>query len=627
MATFKVGIIGCGRPWRTEGATGFGMGHLHAAGYLVSPDCELVAAADINSENLAAFCEQHKVPRGYLDVDEMFAREHLDIVSICLWPHLHAPMVFKAVQAGVKAIHCEKPMAPTFGEARKMVELCAAHNVVLTFNHQRRFAWPFRKARELLDGGAIGELERIEAIAPNLYDWGTHWFDMMFFYNHETPVEWVIGQIDARGGHAIFGVVVEGQGLSFFKWRNGVTGLMVTGERWLYEQGTPLRSFSCGNRLVGSDGVIEVDVRDGPRLRLRNSKTGGRWEEIQVEGGIHDDALHIAAILDLVDALKSGREPELSGRKALQATELIFATYESSRRRGRVDLPLEIEDSPFLSMLNAADITTWPAGDVIANGIRIHYHRTGRNRPPLVLAHGFSDNGLCWTPVARALEMEYDVIMYDARGHGLSEAPEDGYTGADQAADLAGLIQALGLDKPAIIGHSMGAATAALTAALYPGLIGRLVLEDPPWRDDLWPELTPEELARRFEEEQARIIERKALSRETLMAQCRQESPTWDEAELGPWAESKRQLSPHALKFFRQKPTPWRQVVAKIACPTLLITADPARGALVTPEIAAEICALNPLVSTVHISGAGHNIRREAFEAYMAAVRGFLKQT
>jgi hypothetical protein len=51
--------------------------------------------------------------------------------------------------------------------------------------------------------------------------------------------------------------------------------------------------------------------------------------------------------------LKTGREPELAGRRALQATELIFATYESSRKRGRVDLPLQIEDSPLLSMLQA----------------------------------------------------------------------------------------------------------------------------------------------------------------------------------------------------------------------------------------------------------------------------------
>ena len=60
----------------------------------------------------------------------------------------------------------------------------------------------------------------------------------------------------------------------------------------------------------------------------------------------------VAAVLDLVDAVKTGREPELSGRKALQATELIFATYESSRRRAKVMLPLEEEDSALLAMLD-----------------------------------------------------------------------------------------------------------------------------------------------------------------------------------------------------------------------------------------------------------------------------------
>jgi UDP-N-acetylglucosamine 3-dehydrogenase len=64
----------------------------------------------------------------------MLAKESLDIVSICLWPHLHAPLVVEAAQAGVKAIHCEKPMAPTWEEAKKMMAICDEQNVQLTFN-------------------------------------------------------------------------------------------------------------------------------------------------------------------------------------------------------------------------------------------------------------------------------------------------------------------------------------------------------------------------------------------------------------------------------------------------------------------------------------------------------------
>jgi hypothetical protein len=53
-----------------------------------------------------------------------------------------------------------------------------------------------------------------------------------------------------------------------------------------------------------------------------------------------------------IDCLQSGKEPLLSTRNAIRATELIFATYESARRGGRIHLPLDIEDSPLISMLN-----------------------------------------------------------------------------------------------------------------------------------------------------------------------------------------------------------------------------------------------------------------------------------
>ncbi len=78
------------------------------------------------------------------------------------------------------------------------------------------------------------------------------------------------------------------------------------------------------------------------------------WQEVALppgEGSLGDVVGR--GVLDLINALKTGREPELSARKALQATELIFATYESSRRRGHVDLPLQIDDSPFLEMLQS----------------------------------------------------------------------------------------------------------------------------------------------------------------------------------------------------------------------------------------------------------------------------------
>lgn len=351
MAKLKTGIIGCGRPHRQPGATGSGMSHAHARGYNASPDIELTALADIVLENAQAFAEEHGAARVYQDYREMLEKEQLDMISICTWPHLHAPMVIDCAQFGVRAIHCEKPMATTFGDARRMVEAAEKHGVQLTFNHQRRFGAPFRKAKELLKSGAIGDLQRLEARCSNLYDWGTHWFDMMFFYNDETPVEWVLGQIDVSEARTIFGAWVESQGLSHFKFQNGVYGLLVTGF-----EAMPIAE----NRLIGSEGIIEVGGGEGQNLRVW-AKGQSDWQSVPDDEGLHGNDAISRGIQDAIDALQAGREPELSARRALRATELIFATWESSRRRGRVTLPLDIEDSPLVARLTQDGTLDVPA--------------------------------------------------------------------------------------------------------------------------------------------------------------------------------------------------------------------------------------------------------------------------
>ena len=94
----------------------------------------------------------------------------------------------------------------------------------------------------------------------------------------------------------------------------------------------------------------------------------------------------------------------------------------------------------------------WLEGDVLTNGIRIHYYRaqgkgvaSGRS---VVLCHGFSDQGRQYGPLARALRDDYDVIMVDARYHGRSEAPRWEEQPDSMSRDLAGLIDALKLDRP-----------------------------------------------------------------------------------------------------------------------------------------------------------------------------------
>ena len=270
-------------------------------------------------------------------------------------------------------------------------------------------------------------------------------------------------------------------------------------------------------------------------------------------------------------------------------------------------------------------MSEWSSGDVIANGIRNHYYRTGGDKPPLVLVHGFQDNGLCWTRLARVLQSDYDIIMPDARGHGLSEAPEEGYTGEARAADLAGVIKALGLGKVPLFGHSMGASTVAMTAANYPQLVRCAILEDAPWRDNLrsGSDRDLDEMLKRW---RGWGIGDPAPTREEVLNFGQSHHPLLKHLEWGPWADSKLQMSPNLFTGFAGRRTPWQDVVAKIMCPILLITADPDLNAIVTPEVAEEAASIWRDGKVVRISGAGHHIRWTQPEKYVEAVTSFLNE-
>lgn len=266
----------------------------------------------------------------------------------------------------------------------------------------------------------------------------------------------------------------------------------------------------------------------------------------------------------------------------------------------------------------------WHADRIATNGITVHYTRTGGDKPPLVLAHGFSDDGLCWTPVARALNADYDVVMVDARGHGRSDATESGYNPTVMAADLAGVIQGLGLYQPAVLGHSMGGSTTMALAGLYPDLPGAILIEDSGASNRMVGNTPEAEERRRHWRERIERLQR--MTREELIAHARTEMPTWAEGELEPWAAAKLRFNPKALNRQGGGDVDWPQILSAITCPALLLYADPKRGGGVTAERAAEMQAIVPQLQTVHIAGAGHNIRREQFGPYMQAVTDFLGQ-
>jgi len=353
--TYDIAFVGTGpEPDNPVWGESAAMAYRHAEGYREREDCRIVAAADIVRENVAAFAEEFDVAEDgtFEDYEAMLDAADPDIVSISTPVPTHAEIVLDCIASGVpEAIHCEKPMATTWGDARLMAQEAARRDVQLTFNHQRRFSPVWREPKRALDEGAIGDLQRVEVGTSTLLDNGTHHIDLAHMYADESPVEWVIGQVDYREEYVKYGAHNENQGLVQWAYDSGVQGIATTG---FGEDGVGVH-----HRLHGTDGVIEVTPWSEAQARVRRDGEG--WETLV--SGVENAAAVPPAIDHVVECLHEGTEPEFSARRALSVTEVIFAAWESSRRRGRVDLPLRVEDNPLEAMVESGALSPDPADE------------------------------------------------------------------------------------------------------------------------------------------------------------------------------------------------------------------------------------------------------------------------
>jgi pimeloyl-ACP methyl ester carboxylesterase len=267
----------------------------------------------------------------------------------------------------------------------------------------------------------------------------------------------------------------------------------------------------------------------------------------------------------------------------------------------------------------------WQQGDLDIGCARIHYRRTGgEGKRPLVLVHGFSDDGLCWAPVARELEGEYDIVMPDMLGHGLSSRWEPGIR-IDMAEDLAALVSALGLERPLVAGHSMGAMVSSQAVARRPGLASALALEDPPW-------FMPGAVPGRVDASDAPVVAWAKTLRDRseggLLAEYRREHPTWPEELVRAMCSAKKRLDQGIVdelgKKLAEGGSAWPPVLAAIRCPLLLVAGDPALGAIVGPDALARVREIKPDARIELVPGAGHLIRFDAHARFVRALRSFL---
>ncbi|RKG72947.1 alpha/beta hydrolase [Corallococcus exercitus] len=263
-------------------------------------------------------------------------------------------------------------------------------------------------------------------------------------------------------------------------------------------------------------------------------------------------------------------------------------------------------------------MTTWMRGVHETNGINLHYLRTGGAHPPVVLLHGLMGSGACWTPLARVLEGAFDVVMPDARGHGGSSAPHQGYRYDDHASDVVGLIRGLELSRPVLLGHSMGGMTAAVVASRGTAGLRGLVLVDPTF---LSPERQREVHGSDVAEQHRRAL---GLLKSDLVAQARARNPRRSPELIELLAEARLKTRMGAFDVLTPPNPEYRDVVSAIDVPTLLVIGD--SSPVVTLEMATELRSLNPRVRIEQVQDASHGLPYDQPERLGAVVASFLRE-
>lgn len=254
----------------------------------------------------------------------------------------------------------------------------------------------------------------------------------------------------------------------------------------------------------------------------------------------------------------------------------------------------------------------WSTDTVSVNGVELRYYRTG-DGPPMVMAHGFYENGRCWEPLASDLADDYDVVTYDARGHGRSDAPPTGYEVDDRVADLTGLIDALDLRNPILLGHSMGGSTVAWTAATRPTLPRAVVMEDPAGMYGP-PDVGPEERAEMVREE---VRENAAQTVEELAEEYDDRSPEVARR----LAKADLECRPEIANIARIGYPRLSEAFPDVTRPALVLKSDADPATRATDLDVADELENGRLV---HVPGAGHCVFRDRYEAAYAELRTFL---
>lgn len=311
------------------------------------PEVEIVALCDRDPQRAQATAERFGIPKTYADYREMLDAQRPNFVDVITLPDAHAEVCAAAAERGV-AIICQKPLAPTFAEARQIVEQAAQAGVRLMVHENFRFQPWHREIKQLLAAGAIGD--RLHSLtfrsrpgdgwpADAYLSRQPYFRQMPRLLVHETGVHFIdtfrylAGEIERvycllrRLNPAIAG---EDCGLLVFEFAGGTVGMWDANRYNESNFADPRYTF--GEFLVEGDGGTIRLYSDG-RLTIQPlGKTEQEHPHIHTRNGPGGDSV-CATQRHFVERLLDGQPFETGGAEYLRTLAVQEACYASAVRR------------------------------------------------------------------------------------------------------------------------------------------------------------------------------------------------------------------------------------------------------------------------------------------------------
>ena len=328
-----VAIVGCGKA--RGGKEGFGIAYMHAAAWRKADPEIRILGVDIDPENLQRFGERFGLPETALfgSSADLYAALTPQVVSVCTWPGLHAELVVQAAEAGAAAIICEKPLALSMFDVRRMLHVCEEKGSKLVVAHQRRFNPYVELAKTTLAEGTLGAPYVLEARVGDDWDmmsWTTHWFDMANYLFDSRP-SWVLAGIDYTGAWR-YGHTVENASVVLSEYPEKHQAVFVTG---------PDHAHPFPLLIRGSHGFLHL-FEDRPAVLYTEA---GTTQLTTTEPAGYQEGFD-ALMQDVKRGLEQGTPLRCAAESCYAATETALAAYESARTRRKVTLPSETQFFP-----------------------------------------------------------------------------------------------------------------------------------------------------------------------------------------------------------------------------------------------------------------------------------------